>query len=617
MNKYDVFISYRRSSGEYTAKIIKDRLEESGYKVFFDVESLRSGDFNTKLYSVIEQCSDFLLILSPDSLDRTEAEDDWMRLEIEHALKNNINIVPVLLRGFEFPSKLPQPIDSIRYKNGIEANTEFFDAFIKRLSNSFLKSKPTIKHRITQNVVFRKTLPFFISLVVLAGLVAGGFAIFGSSVKTYPTSRFEMNLTDEVLLYMQNNLFQANMIIGEMNAAYDASEDYIDLVDSLSYQKAVSAIDTAYSNIEKLAISEYSMKDELSKSLGDSAFKKADLQVLNSNISLMQTSMLDALVNQKTLLDPAMNIDHSTFKEWLHLQKDYVDCFSLEMVYATNILLLPVGDTYLVDFKQKMLPAYTNLPYGSIIWQTDENELNRLLEINLSKAENSVNKMAELVGNKNLSAVKEQNELIDYSMSLGLSREEAEKYAADIIEKSDDITEMKNQIDKTLLEIESQRKEAQEKFAPLPTDEPGILWGKMLRFNSLALYDDAIKCAQAFQQKVRGNDEFADTYIPIVIKFFEQIKETGIDYGVIVVGYGQDGLPHEFYKIGDIIVAMNGVPCRTVEDISDNRKESGNVVTLLRLDDQGDLKLGDYNLPSGKSELLLNNLSEKGNGYFL
>lgn len=42
--KYDVFISYRRDGGESTAKILRDKLSELGYQVFFDVESLRSGD---------------------------------------------------------------------------------------------------------------------------------------------------------------------------------------------------------------------------------------------------------------------------------------------------------------------------------------------------------------------------------------------------------------------------------------------------------------------------------------------------------------------------------------------------------------------------------------------
>ena len=47
--EYDIFISYRRDGGESTAKILRDKLTELGYSVFFDVESLRSGDFNKKL----------------------------------------------------------------------------------------------------------------------------------------------------------------------------------------------------------------------------------------------------------------------------------------------------------------------------------------------------------------------------------------------------------------------------------------------------------------------------------------------------------------------------------------------------------------------------------------
>lgn len=85
--KHEVFISYRREGGEYTAKILRDRLDELGYTVFFDVESLRSRDFNTKLYSVIEEYSDFILILSPDALDRCQSGDDWVRHEAEYALE--------------------------------------------------------------------------------------------------------------------------------------------------------------------------------------------------------------------------------------------------------------------------------------------------------------------------------------------------------------------------------------------------------------------------------------------------------------------------------------------------------------------------------------------------
>ncbi|MCL1824274.1 MAG: TIR domain-containing protein, partial [Oscillospiraceae bacterium] len=112
--KYDVFLSYRRDGGETTAILLRDRLVSKGYNVFLDIESLNSGSFNKKLLSVIEDCVDFIVVCSKGSLDRCINEDDWVRLEIAHALNNNKNVVPVMLRGFEWPDVLPAEIDALR-----------------------------------------------------------------------------------------------------------------------------------------------------------------------------------------------------------------------------------------------------------------------------------------------------------------------------------------------------------------------------------------------------------------------------------------------------------------------------------------------------------------------
>ncbi len=85
---YQIFISYRREGGEFLGKMIYDRLSQKGYRVFYDVETLTSGHFNTQLYHVIEECQDFLLLLTPGSMDRCcRDSDDWVRSEIRHALK--------------------------------------------------------------------------------------------------------------------------------------------------------------------------------------------------------------------------------------------------------------------------------------------------------------------------------------------------------------------------------------------------------------------------------------------------------------------------------------------------------------------------------------------------
>ena len=67
---YDVFISYRRDGGDTLAQLIYDRLTERGYRVFLDIESLRSGKFNEKLLEVISQCRDLVVILPPGALER-------------------------------------------------------------------------------------------------------------------------------------------------------------------------------------------------------------------------------------------------------------------------------------------------------------------------------------------------------------------------------------------------------------------------------------------------------------------------------------------------------------------------------------------------------------------
>ena len=146
MDKYDIFISYRRQGGSETAKHLRDSLTEKGYRVFLDIESLRSGPFNTELYRVIENSKDFLLILPENALDRCVDENDWVRLEIEHAKKCGINVIPILLQGFEFPETLPESIEFVRTQNGLAANIEYYDAFVKHVEE-FLHSK----HRIPKS----------------------------------------------------------------------------------------------------------------------------------------------------------------------------------------------------------------------------------------------------------------------------------------------------------------------------------------------------------------------------------------------------------------------------------------------------------------------------------
>ena len=85
-----------------------------GYKVFYDIESLSSGKFNAKLLEVIDECNDVLVILPPNSLERCVNEDDWLRLEVAYAIRQGKNIIPIMMKGFEWGKNIPEDIKELK-----------------------------------------------------------------------------------------------------------------------------------------------------------------------------------------------------------------------------------------------------------------------------------------------------------------------------------------------------------------------------------------------------------------------------------------------------------------------------------------------------------------------
>lgn len=147
---YQIFVSYRRDGGEALACLISEKLKQSGYETFYDVDSLRSGKFNEEIFRVIDSCTDIVVVLPQNGLDRCKNEGDWVRKEIAYSIKANKNIIPVMMRNFEFPPELPQDINDLRHFNGISANMEYFDAAFAKLLTMIKASNYSDKDRINQ-----------------------------------------------------------------------------------------------------------------------------------------------------------------------------------------------------------------------------------------------------------------------------------------------------------------------------------------------------------------------------------------------------------------------------------------------------------------------------------
>jgi formylglycine-generating enzyme required for sulfatase activity len=127
-----ILISYRREdSADVTGRIYDRLVEQFGREeVFVDVESMPFGvDFRAYLDELVAKCDVFLAVIGPDwkgmtdgrSKTRIEDPKDFVRVEIESALKRAIPLIPVLVRGASIPpaEQLPKSIQDLSYRHGL------------------------------------------------------------------------------------------------------------------------------------------------------------------------------------------------------------------------------------------------------------------------------------------------------------------------------------------------------------------------------------------------------------------------------------------------------------------------------------------------------------------
>lgn len=136
-----IFISYRRNGGEFLGKCLYDVLCREGYSVFYDVEAMNAGKFNDQIYRRIEECSDFLLLLTPGCLERCMNDGDWVRLEYEHAVKCGKRIIPIAAREFVFPAVMPMSMCDLPDYERVEATAGDMEYVVRKLKR-LMSAKP-------------------------------------------------------------------------------------------------------------------------------------------------------------------------------------------------------------------------------------------------------------------------------------------------------------------------------------------------------------------------------------------------------------------------------------------------------------------------------------------
>lgn len=146
-----VFISYRRTDS-MAARAIFQHLHPS-FDVFLDVQSIDTGDFLQVIKSQILSRAHFIVIITLDAIERFSDENGVLRQEIEFAIENKRNIIPVVFECFNWDTAkdlLPDSLSILTRYNSLRIPIDYFDEAMNRLVNRYLNTGlNTVLHPVT------------------------------------------------------------------------------------------------------------------------------------------------------------------------------------------------------------------------------------------------------------------------------------------------------------------------------------------------------------------------------------------------------------------------------------------------------------------------------------
>lgn len=623
MKKYDIFISYRRSSYD-TANLIATRLRAAGYSVFFDMETLRSGKFNEQLYEVIDNCKDFLVVLPPNALDRCVNEDDWVRLEVCRAMNGNKNIVPIMLNGFVWPTPMPVGMEELSNYQAITASSvEYFDLAMERLQKQYLHSK--------------RQLPI-IRLLKYAGICISTLTILVAIV----WSIFAVLSRDVCLKYATSIAKDAGMVhsIAEQNNRLVKSWDTFN--NTISYEHRTERVAALQKDMEEqISVVENNLKRACkmdSVMMEISPYHSFLLSINGINAEEIAASPVLAYLYYTDYLDQ-LNILRNAVRDPNAMNRRFstmlFECFehSVNAYYASVVSELSAfPKKSIVTYKElsKHWMYFPMVPFGEDreYYENYINTENALAEDVMSRFESALEKedaQLEDIMRKNdelereieqgFSAVQSQVDSVALALAAASEVERIqkenekelavrrEKVKAKEVEVKASEAEL-DELDKQYIQVYESLKS---KCTIEESDDQWYKWGKIRRWgNYLAMVVESRQklLAQGIYSTSSITPEvaYADmnsilsvyqiyhpesvAYVASAKQFFYELSKGKRHYAGVVVFAFQDNVAHPVFKVGDIVVGYDEKPIKNYDEFVSAYKANNNgVVSFLRLVD--------------------------------
>lgn len=140
------FISYRRQESEGYVRALYDRLSQhfGEQYIFMDVDDIKLGlDFVDVLDSNLKDCAVLLVVIGREWLDiedkhgkrRLDNPNDFVRLEVEIAIRRKIPLIPILVHGAVMPAEeqLPDELKPLIRRQALVLTSSSYDYEVTKL----------------------------------------------------------------------------------------------------------------------------------------------------------------------------------------------------------------------------------------------------------------------------------------------------------------------------------------------------------------------------------------------------------------------------------------------------------------------------------------------------
>lgn len=580
MTKYSVFISYRRTGFE-TANLIAEKLRSMGYSVFFDVESLRGGKFNEQLFQVIDGCTDFVLVLPKDALERCADKDDWVRKEVMYAMLKQKNIVPVMLNDFDWPDPMPSGMEELKdYQAVTASDRNTFDLAMQRLA-SYLKASKYKK------ILISKIVAIILTIVIVLGLIFAAMRL---------GSRPSCKLVGDYLATNTELIYEMYTTYVDMENEWDKFLRNYDRTTSTSRRLELK------NDLQgKINVWNHNTNSVRQNILTPPKFTLIESMMLSTHgvIAWVLTTIpdysasfcddLDSISSQIQAIIEAPNIDEIRQKA-LTMNLDIYDHTTKAYYYAylSEMSHLPSSSKIVHEQLKVTWKLFPNTPDGLSAAKYDEMqqwEMDRAEEIvhdysiYLQTQENEMENLSD-----RMDSLMKMSHMIDAILTTGdiqIAENQKQQITQERIQtKRELVAQKKEELNEEQQKVLNIYNQVKSNCTLQESDSPGYQWGKIIRMakmlaNSVNSQQQALALNIAEGATIKPDMVYTDicsmlddyvrfhseslSYIEPLRLYYQLVSEGKQPLGGQLIFAFKDNATHPLFEIGDIVITRNGV----------------------------------------------------------